>query len=61
MAAVKNRGYSLNYSSYELRNDFNIVKIAVSNDGKSLSFASKTIQDNNEIVLLAINNCYEAF
>ena len=53
--AVQKNGLSLKYASDELKNNFEIVKIAVQkNRGLALEYASDELKNNFEIVKLAI-------
>ena len=52
---IKNPYYLQNVSD-ELKNNFNIVKIAVSNCGYALEYASNELKNNFDIVKIAVSN-----
>ena len=53
---LNNNPYYLQYTSDELKNNFDIVKIAVSNNGYALQYSSDEIKNNFYIVKIAVSN-----
>ena len=60
LAAVDNKGASLEFASEELQNNFYIVLTAVKNDGLAIEFASDELQNNIDIARAAITNNIDA-
>ena len=48
------------FVSDELKNNFDIVKIAVNACGDALPFASDKLKNNFDIVKIAVNACIDA-
>lgn len=57
-AAVEKEGFSLEYVSERLQNNYDIVKTAVSCEGQgsSIKFASDELKANKELAIIAIKN-----
>jgi len=57
LAAVSNYGMALEFSTYTLCNDKEIVETAIKNNGMAFMYASDELKNNKEMVLKAVS-CY---
>ena len=46
--------YNLKYGSKELKNDFEVVRLAIEKNGMTLMYASEELKDNKELVMIAV-------
>ena len=53
---VRERGSSLQYADYGLRDDFDVVEAAISENPYALEFASRQLRNDKKIALIAIES-----
>jgi hypothetical protein len=56
LTAIQNNVHILKHAPDQIKNDFELMKIAVETDGMAYKFFSNELQKNRELVLKAINN-----
>jgi len=62
MAAVRNRGYALQFASPRLKEDKEVVLAALRNAGSAIQFASPTLQKDPDVIKASFkNNMYALF
>merc|ERR1712113_1379161 len=57
LAAVKQNGRALVYSSLKCRDHEEIVLAAVKQDGRALEYASDSVRNNELVVMTALKQC----
>ena len=60
MAAVNQRGSTLEYADDALKSDRDVVMAAVNQDGNALEYADDVLKGDREITLAAAKKSYEA-